>query len=135
MDLVTGSYWRWWNVWIRYLREMLTDNSPGPNDKARSLLMRWLTPEQAAEFKEHKYFHVIGSDSGRRYRIELAQSWGIVPLDKHGTIVDKLCFVPVGCLPILDNMLAQKIAIETDEVRSLSISNSYAKMYGGRPAH
>ncbi|MBV8574161.1 MAG: hypothetical protein JOZ58_03855, partial [Acetobacteraceae bacterium] len=37
-----------------------------------------------------------------------------------------LCIVPVGELPIGDVMLAQKIALETDEIGSLTVARRFA---------
>jgi hypothetical protein len=37
--------------------------------KAVALLQPWLSPEQAEQYSSYRYFEVIGSDTGKRYRI------------------------------------------------------------------
>ena len=37
--------------------------------KALALLQPWLSPEQAGQYSSYRHFEVIGSDSGKRYRI------------------------------------------------------------------
>jgi hypothetical protein len=44
-------------------------------------------------------------------------------LDKDGTPVAVWCIGPAGRLPIGDSMLAQKIALETDEQAALAVAN------------
>lgn len=43
-------------------------------------------------------------------------------LDRNGQEVARLCFVPDGRLPIGDVMLAQKIALETNEPGALKVA-------------
>jgi hypothetical protein len=45
-------------------------------------------------------------------------------LGKDGERITTLCFGPRGYLPFGDLMLAQKIALETDERAALQIANS-----------
>ena len=40
-----------------------------PDARGRRLLAEWLSPEQRAQFEQHRYFDVIGCDTGKRYRI------------------------------------------------------------------
>ena len=44
-------------------------------------------------------------------------------LDGEGSRVAVWCFGPTGNLPVGDNMLAQKIALETDEQAALAVVN------------
>ncbi|RZM94007.1 hypothetical protein CWO91_39725 [Bradyrhizobium genosp. SA-3] len=49
------------------------------------------------------------------------------------------CFIPLGGLVAGDVMLAQKIALETDEERALSVGNSFPRpirwrLPGSRPS-
>src|SRR5262249_39210913 len=37
--------------------------------KARALLRRWLSPAQLEQYEKKGHFEVVGSDSGKRYRI------------------------------------------------------------------
>jgi hypothetical protein len=89
--------------------------------KAYTLLKEWLSPEQLALFKSKGYFEVKGSHSGKRYRIRCAPQLNIDQLDAKGAPVKVWCFGPAGNLPVGDIMLAQKIALETDEQGALSL--------------
>lgn len=85
------------------------------------LLRDWLTPEQRADFDETKSFEVVGGCSGRRYRVK----WGyMMNVDEEDG--GAICFAPIGAgseIPVGDVMLAQKIALETDESEALRIAN------------
>jgi hypothetical protein len=86
------------------------------NARGLKLLKDWLSPEQSTCYEQHKYFEVIGSDSARVYRIH------------HGTQtigkpVCRWCFLPEGNLVAGDVMLAQKIALETNERGALAVAN------------
>jgi hypothetical protein len=62
-----------------------------------------------------RHGEVVGSESGRRYRIHAGTSVNVCEIDERGRLQDGLCFMPIGALPIGDVMLAQKIALETCE--------------------
>jgi hypothetical protein len=79
------------------------------------LLKEWLSPEQFAQYDEKSYFEVIGCHSGKRYRISRGTSMNIHEFDGAGCPCVGWCFVPKGHLAAGDIMLAQKIALETDE--------------------
>jgi hypothetical protein len=51
-------------------------------------------------------------------------------LDEHGDRVTFWCFAPEGNLPLDDIMLAQKIALETDERAALEIARRGRPNYG-----
>jgi hypothetical protein len=93
------------------------------DDRAYALLKEWLSPEQLALFESRGYFEVKGSHSGRRYRIRCGQQFNIEQLDAKGGRVAVWCFVPAGRLPAGDIMLAQKIALETNERGALAVAN------------
>ena len=86
-----------------------------PEGRSLRLLREWLSPTQREQFAKRGYFEVIGSDSGKRYRIHAGASVNVCEMDERGRPLDGLCFVPIGALPIGDVMLAQKIALETCE--------------------
>lgn len=71
------------------------------------------------------YFEVIGSHTGRRYRITTGYSTNICELDSFGHTVARWCFVPVESLPAGDVMLAQKIALENDEQAALKLARPF----------
>jgi hypothetical protein len=106
-------------------RKVLAENT----SEARGLrLMRdWLSPDQREQFDDSGYFEVVGCDSGKRYRIY----YGIVPpnvyeIDYAGRLKMGLCFMPLGCLPAGDDILAQKVALETDEHSALKVANRFS---------
>jgi hypothetical protein len=89
------------------------------------LLRSWLTPEQCAQFDAKRYFEVIGCDSGRRYRIRYGTMSNVLEIDDAGCPKVGWCFVPVGSLVAGDIMLAQKIALETNELGALAVANRF----------
>jgi hypothetical protein len=114
-----------------------SQSTPDQNDRARALLLRWLTSEQAEQYTGSGYFDVIGCDSGKRYRIKHEAWYGVQELDDAGSLVQKYCFVPtpekpMAWLPVCDTMLAQKIALEHFETAAMAIANRFGA-YGTAP--
>jgi hypothetical protein len=89
------------------------------------LLREWLSPEQRAQFDANRYFDVIGSDSGKRYRIRYGCATNVHEIDGDGSSIVGWCFVPAGNLIAGDVMLAQKNALETNECRALAVANRF----------
>ena len=79
------------------------------------LLREWLSPEQLAQFDTHHYFEVIGCHTNKRYRISYGVGANVAELDDVALPRKGWCFVPDYQLVVDDVMLAQKIALETDE--------------------
>jgi hypothetical protein len=90
--------------------------------RALVLLKEWLSPAQLARFESYGHFEVIGSRTGKRYRIRYNRVVNIDELDERGAQVATWCFGPAGSLPRGDIMLAQKIALENDEDAALAIA-------------
>lgn len=99
--------------------------------RALGLLKDWLSPEQLACYERFRYFDVIGSDTGTVYRIHHGSQTNIEELGSTGRLVCKWCFVPDGNLAAGDVMLAQKIALETNERGALSVANRSFVLYRG----
>jgi hypothetical protein len=91
-------------------------------------MQRWLSDAQREQFDTRGYFDVIGSRTGRRYRIRVGTSTNIVELDSFGRSIAGWCFVPGESLPTGDVMLAQKIALENDEESALRVARSFAPL-------
>ena len=91
--------------------------------RALALLRGWLSPKQRASYERFRYFDVVGSDTGTRYRIHHGTQTNIEELSGTGHHVCKWCFVPDGDLVAGDVMLAQKIALETNERGALSVAH------------
>ena len=100
-----------------------TSNSP--EARGRRLLRRWLSEGQLAQFDTFNFFDVVGCHTARRYRIYYATSANVEELDEVGCPLMRYCFIPMGYLAPGDVMLAQKIALETDEVAALAAANKF----------
>jgi hypothetical protein len=96
------------------------------NARGLTLLKNWLSPAQVRSYEKHGYFDVVGSDSGGIYRIHHGKQANVEQLDCIGQSVCAWCFVPEGDLVPGDVMLAQKIALETNERAALAIAVRYA---------
>jgi hypothetical protein len=90
--------------------------------KSRILLREWLSPEQLAQYEESASFEVVGSKTGKRYRIHHGRLQNVYELDGEGHPIRGWCFMPEGGLALAmgDVMLAQKIALEADEERAIT---------------
>src|SRR5215469_12001568 len=98
--------------------------------RGRRLLREWLSPNQRAQFDDKDYFEVVGCDSGRRYRIynrmTHREMTNVYEVDHAGRSRVAWCFLPAGRLVAADIMLAQKIALETNEHNALAVANRFA---------
>ena len=90
--------------------------------RGMALLKSWLSKEQLEQYERNRHFDVIGS-LGTRYRITDSPSYNVRQIDERGKIVACFCFQPQGYLCPGDNMLAQKIALETDEGEAIKVAN------------
>ena len=93
--------------------------------RGRRLLREWLSPDQRAQFDDKDYFEVVGCDSGRRYRIYNRVTQNVYELDDAGRPKVGWCFLPADRLVAADIMLAQKIALETNEHNALKVANGF----------
>ena len=97
--------------------------------RGRRLLREWLSPDQRAQFDEKDYFEVVGCDSRRRYRIynrmTHREMTNVYEIDNAGRPKVGWCFLPDGRLVAADIMLAQKIALETNEHNALAVANGF----------
>jgi hypothetical protein len=110
---------------VQALRERLKTIEDLREARGVTLLRQWLSPEQRAQFDASKCFHVVGCDSGRRYRISHGTGTNVHEIDDAGRPVTGWCFVPSGHLVADDVMLAQKIALETNERATLAVANRF----------
>src|SRR6516162_7508197 len=117
-----------WRSRFRALRRLYIRYNDENTPEARGLriLRAWLSPSQFEQFDVKGYFDVIGSATGRKYRIQYGTSMNVYELDDAGRLKMGWCFVPQGCLVAGDVMLAQKIALETFESRALSVAKRFA---------
>jgi hypothetical protein len=117
---------------LRALRGLCRIFSEENSAEARGLrlLRNWLTPKQRAQFDAKRYFDVIGCNTRRRYRIHYGTTTNVHEIDSAGRPKIGWCFLPVGYLVAGDIMLAQKIALETDEFAALAVANSFLPRSG-----
>ena len=94
-----------------------------PEQRADALLKEWLSPEQRSTLHKYGFFEVRGSHTAKCYRIHCGRNMNIHEVGTGQTQVAIWCFGPVGHLPLGDVMLAQKLALETDEQAALAVAN------------
>ena len=110
--------------WARAFRDWY--QRPSTSElRGRQLLREWLSPEQLAQYDTHNYFEVTGCHTGKRYRIRHGNGANIIELDDAALPRTGWCFVPRDPLVAGDVMLAQKIALETDERGALAVANNF----------
>ncbi|MES2756674.1 MAG: hypothetical protein V4693_04805 [Pseudomonadota bacterium] len=122
----------WWQA-ARRTREKLRHEAlqrARAEQRALSLLIGLLDPEQRREFQSHGYFHVIGGSTGDRYRIRLDSAVNIDVLGEHGIVRYHLCARPNGNLPMYDVMAAQLLHLQDSgaELRFLSQANRHVTL-------
>ena len=88
------------------------------------LLKEWLSSAQLICYEQHGHFEVVGSDSGKVYRIYHGYQANIEQLDDLGEPVRRWCFVPEGNLVAGDIMLAQKVSLETRRVAAHKLNKT-----------
>jgi hypothetical protein len=96
-----------------------------PEARGRRLLRRWLSAEQLAQFDARNFFDVIGCHTAKRYRVYYANVANVEEINKVGRPIMCYCFIPKGDLVPGDVMLAQKIALETNELAALAVANRF----------
>jgi hypothetical protein len=87
------------------------------------LLKQNLSPAQREQYERLSHFEVIGSCSGKRYRIRHGAVMNVELLNENGRRACLLCFIPEGGVPVGDIMLAQKVALELFETEAFAIAN------------
>lgn len=97
--------------------------------RARELLLEHLTPAQRETFDYNGWFIVEGGKSKTRYRIRAHESMvaNVDVLTVANRVAHRLCaHVPVGLVPLGDQLLAQKIMLELAEDDFLKKANRHA---------
>ena len=85
--------------------------------RAEALLLSWLSPSQRAQYLERGWFEVKTVTG--RYRIGPGT---IVRLEPRGSAY---CTEATSPVPVADEMLANKLLLETDERRFLATAHRY----------
>jgi hypothetical protein len=84
--------------------------------RAEALLWVWLSPAQRKQYRTRRWFEVT-TTSGRRYRILRG---GVVRVSPRGS---GYCIEATSPVPVADEMLANKLLLETDERRFLATAH------------
>lgn len=118
----------------RRLRALEAAQAEAARDAAQArgmaLLRENLTPAQLAQYDEHRFFDVVGSATGKRYRIHHGRQQNIHELDKAGRPVQGWCFLVAGNLVEGDVMLAQKLGLELEEEKVLNVAVKFTVTQG-----
>jgi hypothetical protein len=91
-----------------------------PEERARDLLLANLTPEQIDDFLKRGGFYVTAS-SGQRYLIMRNRNYNVLLGGRYKATA--YCAFPMG-LPLDDQLLAQKLLLETNEMAFRKIAFS-----------
>jgi hypothetical protein len=86
--------------------------------RAEALLWAWLSPAQRQQYRARCWFEVT-TTSGRRYRVLRG---GVVRTDPRGS---GYCIEATSPVPVADEMLANKLLLETDERRFLATAHRF----------
>jgi hypothetical protein len=86
--------------------------------RAEALLLSWLSPFQRAQYLERGWFEV-STATGRRYRIGRGP---VVRLEPPGSAY---CIEATSPVPVADELLANKLLLETDERRFLVTAHRF----------
>jgi hypothetical protein len=114
---------------INAVRELYRKFANENTREARGLrlLRDWLSPDQRDQFDNSGYFEIFGCASRKRYRIyHVRFAPNVYEIDGVGRLKQGVCFLPAGNLVTGDVMLAQKIALETDEHRAIAVANRFS---------
>lgn len=99
------------------------------DEKAEKLLRSCLTQRQRRMYHRTKSFCVQARD-GARFRLTRGWSGNVVELDKRGRAVARYCLHPRDRVPEPDNLLTQKLLLETDPERFRKTANRTALPVG-----
>jgi hypothetical protein len=111
----------------RRVQELEREHREQAEHRARGLLLDHLTPEQRETYERDRWFIVEG-ESKTRYRVrDLGHMVANVEmLNENNTVRHRLCaHVPMGRVPMGDQLLAQKIMLECSEPDFLRIANRH----------
>lgn len=89
---------------------------------ARELLLSVLSEEQRKEYERDKAFHVEAKD-GTRYRLKHGWAGNVEELNELGIAIARYCIHPNVQIPEADNLVAQKLMLETDPERFRRTAN------------
>jgi hypothetical protein len=98
---------------MRLAEEQRAKEQKEAEEKAARLLRQHLSLRQRRAYRRHRAFCVRARD-GTQYRLRHGWAGNVEELDKQGRPVARLCIHPYAEVPVHDNLLAQKLMLETD---------------------
>jgi len=109
-----------------YAAQRLAEEAADEVSKATALelLEAHLTEEQRLEFRASRSFQVMLRD-GRRFRLCAWLGHNVYLLNEEGLAVVEYCIITVLRVPIYDQLLAQKILLETLPDEFFRLANSF----------
>lgn len=114
-----GLLFAWWRRW----RQRWWEDDEA-HLRARALLRECLSDEQWHDYVTRNFFEVRGNVSGRPYRIHHGTTMNVEPLNADGTSSGyRICFFPVGGLPLCDVLVGQMYALQGMEEHVLFVAN------------
>jgi hypothetical protein len=108
MPCLVGPIRRAWAAGVRRRRA---------RRRAEALLWTWLSPAQRSQYRRRRWFEVTTA-SGRRYRILRG---AVVRLPRGSGY----CIEATSPVPVADEMLANKLLLETNERRFLATAHRF----------
>lgn len=90
--------------------------------KAEKLLLENLSAEQRDTLVKRGFFY-LHLQNGKKYRLDRHTHGNVYLVDEENRLVRKFCAQPSG-VPADDAILAQKLALETDEQSFLRVANA-----------
>ena len=97
--------------------------------RAEDLLFENLTPKQQEQYLRSRSFEVKGGTTGYTYLITPRRAMNIYRLGRRGEKREQLCFHTTHIVPVADNMLAQKIMLESSETEALAMAEKSPQRY------
>ena len=94
-------------------------------DQANELLIELLSDEQQRTWIEQHWFEVVGSESGRVYRIRSGNTNNVVRLTEDQSQRERVFCAHPPDIPDADVNLAQMLLLVTDEPAFLAVANSH----------
>jgi hypothetical protein len=114
------------NAVRKLYRKFLNSGRSTKERRGLRLMQDWLSPAQRQQFERFGYFDVVGCASGTVYRIyHSLTAPNVYEINDVGRRRKAVCFAPIGPLAKGDVLLAQKIALETDEQSALAVANIF----------
>ena len=108
---------------VPFIRSKDDDSCRQARERATSLLLSLLTPEQRDQFTHGGFIEVRGKTTGLTYRVYKGTLFYNVHVLLDGVPHLKLCAAPGGSMPREDKLLGQVMGLKCDERRFIRAAN------------